>query len=89
MASHYQSSFLLYLRHLAGKCVPLFGGSRGRRTLIIGAGERAQRVLREVGQTESSAIYPVGVISLDDSRTNRSVGGVRVLGTLRGCTRNM
>src|SRR3954454_6381616 len=56
---------------------------RGRRTLIIGAGERADQVLREARQAEKCPVYPVGLIDLNGSHQGRVIRGVRVVGTLK------
>ena len=55
---------------------------RGRRTLIIGAGERAEQVLREARRAEMCALHPVGLVDLTDGRQGRTIRGVRVVGTV-------
>ena len=59
-----------------------FATPRGRRTLIIGAGERAEQVLREARRAEMCALHPVGLVDLDGSRQGRTIRGVRVAGTI-------
>ena len=59
-----------------------FATPRGRRTLIIGAGERAEQVLRETRRADISAVHPVGLIDLNGSRQGRTIRGVRVVGTI-------
>lgn len=59
-----------------------FATQRGRRTLIIGAGERAEQVLREARRAEMCAVHPVGLVDLDGMREGRTIRGVRVVGTL-------
>jgi len=59
-----------------------FATPRGRRTLIIGAGERAEQVLREARRAEMCALYPVGLVDLNGSRQGRTIRGVRVVGTV-------
>ena len=59
-----------------------FATPRGRRTLIIGAGERAEQVLREARRAEMCALYPVGLVDLNGTRQGRTIRGVRVLGTV-------
>jgi len=55
---------------------------RGRRTLIIGAGARAEQVLREARQGESCTVNPVGLIGLDGTRRDTTIHGVPVVGTM-------
>ncbi|HEV8177763.1 MAG TPA: nucleoside-diphosphate sugar epimerase/dehydratase [Gemmatimonadales bacterium] len=59
-----------------------FATPRGRRTLIIGAGERAEQVLRETRRAEMCALYPVGLIDLNGTRQGRTIRGVRVVATV-------
>ncbi len=59
-----------------------FATPRGRRTVIIGAGERAEQVLREARRAEMCALYPVGLIDLNGTRQGRTIRGVRVVGTV-------
>ena len=55
---------------------------RGRRTLVIGAGERAEQVLREARRAEMCALHPVGLVDLNGTRQGRTIRGVRVVGTV-------
>jgi FlaA1/EpsC-like NDP-sugar epimerase len=57
-----------------------FAALRGRRTLIIGTGERADRFLREM--LERGWVYPLGLISLSDTPPMRSIRGVRIAGAV-------
>jgi FlaA1/EpsC-like NDP-sugar epimerase len=59
-----------------------FATPRGRRTLVIGAGERAEQVLREARRTEMRALHPVGLVDLNGTHQGRSIRGVRVMGTV-------
>ncbi|HEX7337373.1 MAG TPA: nucleoside-diphosphate sugar epimerase/dehydratase [Gemmatimonadales bacterium] len=59
-----------------------FAAPRGRRTLVIGAGERAEQVLREARRGEMGALNLVGLVDLDGARQGRSIRGVRVVGTI-------
>ncbi len=59
-----------------------FATPRGRRTVIIGAGERAEQVLREARRAEMCALYPVGLVDLTGARQGRTIRGVRVVGTV-------
>jgi FlaA1/EpsC-like NDP-sugar epimerase len=53
---------------------------RGRRTLLIGAGERAEQLLRETHRGVEHAVNVVGLVDLNGARQGRSIRGVRVLG---------
>jgi FlaA1/EpsC-like NDP-sugar epimerase len=55
---------------------------RGRRTLVIGAGERAEQLLREARRAEAHDVNVVGLVDLDGSRQGRTIRGVRVFGTV-------
>ncbi len=59
-----------------------FATPRGRRTLIIGAGERAEQVLREARRAEMCPLHPVGLVDLNGTRQGRTIRGVRVVGTV-------
>ena len=59
-----------------------FAAPRGRRTVVIGAGERAEQVLREARRAEMGALNIVGLVDLDGARQGRSIRGVRVVGTI-------
>jgi FlaA1/EpsC-like NDP-sugar epimerase len=54
----------------------------GRRTLVVGAGERAEQLLREVRRAEGQALNVVGLVDADGTRQGRTIRGVRVLGTV-------
>ena len=55
---------------------------RGRRTLIIGDGARAEQVLREARRGEICTLSPVGLIGLDGARRDSTIHGVPVVGTV-------
>lgn len=55
---------------------------RGRRTLVIGAGERAEQLLREARRAEEHALNVVALVDVDGARRGRSIRGVQVLGTV-------
>jgi FlaA1/EpsC-like NDP-sugar epimerase len=59
-----------------------FATPRGRRTLIIGSGQRAEQVLREARRAEMCALHPVGLVDLNGIHQGRTIGGVRVVGTV-------
>jgi FlaA1/EpsC-like NDP-sugar epimerase len=54
----------------------------GRRTLVVGTGERAEQLLREVRRAEPQALNVVGLVGVDGAREGRTIRGVRVLGTV-------
>jgi len=64
-----------------------FATPRGRRTVIIGAGERAEQVLREARRAETRTLHPVGLVDLTGSRQGRTIRGVRVVGTVENLPR--
>jgi FlaA1/EpsC-like NDP-sugar epimerase len=55
---------------------------RGRRTLVVGAGERAEQLLREARRAEGHNLNVVGLVDLDGARLGRTIRGVRVLGVI-------
>ena len=71
----------LMVRALRETPVP-FITPRGRRTLIIGAGDRAEQVLREARRTENCTLTPVGLIGLDSTLRDSTIHGVAVVGTV-------
>ncbi|HEX8696553.1 MAG TPA: nucleoside-diphosphate sugar epimerase/dehydratase [Longimicrobium sp.] len=54
---------------------------KGRRALIIGAGQGAERLLRETQRDGASGIYPVGIVDDDPDKRGMRLHGVPVLGT--------
>ncbi|HYF39123.1 MAG TPA: nucleoside-diphosphate sugar epimerase/dehydratase [Gemmatimonadales bacterium] len=52
----------------------------GRRTIVVGAGERAEQLLREARRAEAHALNVVALVDLDGSREGRTIRGVRVVG---------
>jgi FlaA1/EpsC-like NDP-sugar epimerase len=55
---------------------------RGRRTLIIGAGARAEQVLLEARRGEIRTVNLVGLIGLDGTCRDSTIHGVPVVGTV-------
>ena len=55
--------------------------ARGRNVLIVGAGDAAQLVLRELMRAPTLRYSPIGLIDDDPRKRNLRVHGVRVLGT--------
>ncbi len=55
--------------------------ARGREVLIVGAGDAAQLLLREIQRNPYLAYTPIGLIDDDPRKKNLRIHGVRVLGT--------
>ncbi len=53
---------------------------RGRRTLVVGAGPRAEQVIREARRESKDALNIVGLVDLTERQRGRAIRGVRVLG---------
>ena len=54
--------------------------SGGKRVLIIGAGESAQMLARDMLQHARGEYHPVGMIDDDPDKHNREIHGIKVLG---------
>ena len=54
--------------------------SGGKRVLIIGAGESAQMLARDMLQHARGEYHPVGMIDDDQDKLNREIHGIKVLG---------
>jgi FlaA1/EpsC-like NDP-sugar epimerase len=59
-----------------------FATPRGRRTLVVGSGERADQLLREARRVKVHALNVVGLVDLDSAALGRTIRGVRVVGTI-------
>jgi FlaA1/EpsC-like NDP-sugar epimerase len=59
-----------------------FATPGGRRTLVVGLGQRAEQLLREARRTEVHALNIVGLVDLDGAELGRTIRGVRVVGTV-------
>ena len=57
-------------------------GGPTRRAFVIGVGNKAERVLREVRRDHSNVVEVVGVIADTVESKNRSLHGVTILGTV-------
>jgi FlaA1/EpsC-like NDP-sugar epimerase len=55
--------------------------ARGKEVIIIGAGDAAQLVIREMQRAPSLGYTPIGLIDDDPRKKNLRLHGVRVLGT--------
>jgi FlaA1/EpsC-like NDP-sugar epimerase/lipopolysaccharide/colanic/teichoic acid biosynthesis glycosyltransferase len=65
-----------YLREIRSPLTP-----RGaKRTIIVGTGDQAERLLREIHRDPNSDLHPVGLVSEQPGGQGRSLRGVRVLG---------
>jgi FlaA1/EpsC-like NDP-sugar epimerase len=55
--------------------------ARGREVIIVGAGDAAQLVIREMQRTPGLGYTPMGLVDDDPRKKNLRVHGIRVLGT--------
>jgi FlaA1/EpsC-like NDP-sugar epimerase len=55
--------------------------ARGKEVIVVGAGDAAQLVLREMLRTPSLGYTPIGLIDDDPRKKNLRLHGIRVLGT--------
>ncbi len=55
--------------------------ARGKEVVIIGAGDAAQLVIREMQRTPGLGYTPIGLVDDDPRKKNLRLHGVRVLGT--------
>ena len=61
--------------------------ARGKEVVIVGAGDAAQLVIREMQRAPGLGYTPIGLIDDDPRKKNLRLHGVRVLGT-RYCSRS-
>jgi FlaA1/EpsC-like NDP-sugar epimerase len=59
-----------------------FATPLGRRTIVVGAGERAEQLLREARRAVGQTLNAVALVDLDGSHQGRTIRGVRVCGTV-------
>lgn len=52
---------------------------QGLRTIIIGAGNTGEMVLRDIAKQESSRFYPIGILDDDSRKLGTYIHGVKVL----------
>ena len=57
-------------------------GVRGRRVLVVGAGEAGSMVVREMLRHPEAGLYPVGFLDDDPNKRGQTIAGVRVWGAL-------
>jgi FlaA1/EpsC-like NDP-sugar epimerase len=55
--------------------------ARGKEVIVVGAGDAAQLIVRELLRTPSLGYTPIGLIDDDAGKRNMRLHGVRVLGT--------
>jgi len=55
--------------------------ARGKEVLIVGAGDAAQLLIREMQRNRQLAYTPIGLVDDDPAKKNMRLHGVRVLGT--------
>jgi FlaA1/EpsC-like NDP-sugar epimerase len=55
--------------------------ARGKEVIVVGAGDAAQLVLREMLRTPALGYTPIGLIDDDPRKKNLRLHGIRVLGT--------
>jgi FlaA1/EpsC-like NDP-sugar epimerase len=55
--------------------------ARGKEVVIVGAGDAAEQILREMRRTPSLGYTPIGLVDDDPRKKNLRLHGVRVLGT--------
>ena len=55
--------------------------ARGKEVLIVGAGDAAQLIVREMLKSSALGYTPIGLVDDDPRKKNLRLHGVRVLGT--------
>jgi FlaA1/EpsC-like NDP-sugar epimerase len=55
--------------------------ARGKEVLVVGAGDAAQLIVREMQKTSALGYTPIGLVDDDPRKKNLRLHGVRVLGT--------
>lgn len=58
----------------------LGAGNGGRRTLIVGAGDAGEQILRSIMASKNSHYYPIGFLDDNPIKQKVAIHGVRVLG---------
>ena len=85
-----QSILLLAALHCGPrvhKALRAVGRTRGKRALIVGAGDAGSSVVRDLVLDGASAVLPVGVVDDDCDKHGISIHGVPVLGGLKDLVR--
>ncbi|MHB8093286.1 MAG: nucleoside-diphosphate sugar epimerase/dehydratase, partial [Syntrophales bacterium] len=57
-------------------------GRKGKRTLIFGAGNTGEMLVRDMARNGFTAFFPIGFLDDDRTKAGTSMHGVRVLGNL-------
>ncbi|GAA6755570.1 nucleoside-diphosphate sugar epimerase/dehydratase [Thermus thalpophilus] len=57
-------------------------GIRGRRVLVVGAGEAGSMLAREMLRHPEAGLYPVGFLDDDPNKRGQTIAGIRVMGSL-------
>jgi len=57
-------------------------GRKGKRTLIVGAGNTGEMLVRDMARNGFADFYPIGFLDDDRTKAGTSMHGVRVLGNL-------
>src|SRR4030042_4256438 len=67
-----------------GDFFPAFGRYRqeGKNLLIIGAGDAAEKVLREIRDNVEVQLIPIGLLDDDPAKQGKTIHGISVLGTI-------
>ena len=68
------------LRILAEQSMAIQANGRGKRTLVIGAGDTGALVVRELQKSSQLNLAPVGFLDDDPGKQRHSIYGVRVIG---------
>jgi FlaA1/EpsC-like NDP-sugar epimerase len=80
-------AFVMGSRFLARTLIerPAVGAivARGKEVVIVGAGDAAQLILKEMLKNPSLGYTPIGLVDDDPRKKNLRIHGVRVLGTTR------
>ena len=80
-------AFVMGSRFLARTLIerPAVGAivARGKEVIVVGAGDAAQLILKEMLKNPSMGYTPIGLVDDDPRKKNLRIHGVRVLGTTR------
>ena len=72
----------LFARTLIERPLPGRIIARGKEALVVGAGDAAQRVVKEMLRNPQLGYTPIGLVDDDPRKRNLRLHGVRVLGTI-------
>ena len=70
------------LRILAEQSMTARGDGKGKRALIVGAGDAGALVVRELQKSSQLNLIPVGFLDDDPAKQKHSIHGVTVIGTV-------